>query len=230
MPRSGCRTWRGPPLFYGVVLGVEYLAGHGPRGRQAAGVTPSQGLWDSDAQPTLFCSYVVADAAAAVERVRAAGPGRGRCRGRTGPPRTAWTPDGARFAVYQPSAAPSGPAGSRPAAPGGRDGDLICLTLEVPDPDRTLAFYGAVLGWRSRPGRSPGGWQVEDTTPMIGVSGGHAEATAVPVWRVAGVAAAVARVRVAGGTSTEPHAEPYGLIAECTDDQGTRFSLAQFPG
>jgi predicted enzyme related to lactoylglutathione lyase len=40
----------------------------------------------------------------------------------------------------------------------------------------------------------------------------------------------VAQVRAAGGTSTEPHREPYGLMAECTDDQGTRFSLGQFPG
>jgi predicted enzyme related to lactoylglutathione lyase len=65
---------------------------------------------------------------------------------------------------------------------------------------------------------------------MIGVSGGHAEATGVPVWRVSDVPGAVAQVRAAGGTSTEPHREPYGLIAECTDDQGTRFSLTQFPG
>ena len=104
------------------------------------------------------------------------------------------------------------------------------MTLEVADPARTLAFYGAVLGWRSRPGRTPGGWQVEGTTPMIGVSGGHAEAAAVPVWLVADVAAAVGRVREAGGTSTEPHREPYGLIAECTDYQGIRFSVTQFPG
>jgi uncharacterized protein len=52
----------------------------------------------------------------------------------------------------------------------------------------------------------------------------------VAVWRVTDVAAAVARVREAGGTSTEPHREPYGLIAECTDYQGTRFSLTQYPG
>jgi predicted enzyme related to lactoylglutathione lyase len=62
---------------------------------------------------------------------------------------------------------------------------------------------------------------------MIGVSGGHAEAAGVPVWQVGDVAAAVSRVRGAGGTSTEPHQEPYGLIAECTDDQGARFSLTQ---
>jgi len=87
-----------------------------------------------------------------------------------------------------------------------------------------------VLGWRSRPGRAPGGWQVEGTTPMIGVSGGHQRATAVPVWHASDVAAAVARARAAGGTATEPHQEPYGRIAECQDDQGTRFSICEFPG
>jgi predicted enzyme related to lactoylglutathione lyase len=37
-------------------------------------------------------------------------------------------------------------------------------------------------------------------------------------------------VRAAGGTCTEPYREPYGLMAECTDDQGTRFYLGQLPG
>jgi predicted enzyme related to lactoylglutathione lyase len=100
----------------------------------------------------------------------------------------------------------------------------------VADPARTLEFYGAVLGWRWRPGRSPGGWQVEGTTPMIGVSGGHQSPAAVPVWQVTGVAAAVTRVRAAGGTATEPLREPYGLMADCTDDQDIRFFLGQFPG
>jgi len=104
------------------------------------------------------------------------------------------------------------------------------VTLEVPDAARTLEFYGSVLGWRARPGRAPGGWQVEGTTPMIGISGGHPGPAAIPVWQVADVAAAVARVRAGGGTATEPHREPYGLIAECADDRGIRFSLCQFPG
>src|SRR5262249_58418010 len=119
--------------------------------------------------------------------------------------------DGVRFAVHQPPAA--SPAGGVPSASTGlarRDGDLIYVTLEVAHPARTLAFYGAVLGWRSRPGRTPGGWQVEDTTPIIGVSGGHAEATWVPVWQVTGVTAAVGRGRAAGATAPEPHPEPYG--------------------
>ena len=215
--------------FYTAVLSVEYLPGHGG-GRQAPGLTPPQALWHSDGRPALFCSYVVDDAAAAVGQVRAAG-------GQAGEPvpqpyglsADCVDTDGLRFAVYQPSAAQAGVAGSRPAA-AGQDGDLIYVTLEVPDADRTLTFYSAALSWRSRPGRSPGGWQVEGTTPMIGVSGGHAEAAMVPVWRAADVAAAVARVRTEGGASTEPHQEPYGLIAEGSDNQGFRFSITQFPG
>jgi predicted enzyme related to lactoylglutathione lyase len=214
--------------FYGAALSLEYEPAHQARGRQAPGLTPPQGIWESPGHPTLFCSYVVDDTAAAVTRVRAAGGQASEPeRQRYGLSADCTDPDGVRFALYQPSA---GPAGAGRAGAPGRDGDLIYVTLEVADPARTLAFYAAVLGWRSHPGRTPGGWQVEDTTPMIGVIGGHAEATAVPVWRIGDVAAAVARVRAAGGTSTEPHREPYGLIAECTDDQGIRFSLTQYPG
>jgi len=216
--------------FYGAVLGLEYLPAHGQRGRQAPGAVPPQGLWEVPDGPALFCSYMVDDAAAAVARVRAAG-------GQAEEPVTrpygqtadCVDADGVRFALHQPLDGPPGPA-QPPVGGPGRDGDLAYLTLEVADPARTLDFYGAVLGWRWRPGRSPGGWQVEGTTPMIGVSGGHAAPAAVPVWQVTDLAAAVARVRAAGGTSTEPHREPYGVMADCTDGQGFRFTLGQFPG
>jgi predicted enzyme related to lactoylglutathione lyase len=214
--------------FYASVLGLAYVPAQDARGRQATGVTPPQGLWEGHAHSALFCSFVVDDAAAAVARVRAAG-------GEADEPvqqpyglsADCVDVDGVRFAVHQPPAVPPGAAQPTVA---GHDGDLIYVTLEVPDSARTLAFYSAVLGWRYQRGRVPDGWQIEDTTPMIGVSGGHAAAAEVPVWRVADVAAAVGRVRAAGGTSTDPHQEPYGAIAECTDDQGTRFSLTQFPG
>jgi predicted enzyme related to lactoylglutathione lyase len=232
--------------FYGAVLGLDYRPGHGQRGMQAPGVVPPQGLWEQPGQPALFCSYVVDDAGAAVARVRAAG-------GRAEEPVTrpygltadCADPDGMRFALHQPrpgaprpaqagtaqaGAAQAGGAQPQDAAAAGRDGDLAYLTLEAPDAARTLAFYGSVLGWRSRPGRTPGGWQVEDTRPLIGVAGGRPAPAAVPMWRVSDLAAAVARVRAAGGTATEPHREPYGLMAECTDDQGTRFYLGQLPG
>ena len=214
--------------FYGAVLGLEFLPAHDQRGRQAPGAVPPLGLWEDPAGPTLFCSYVVDDAAAAVARVRAAG---GRAEEPVPRPygltADCADTDGVRFALHQPS--PGAPGTAQPPA-GTAGGDLAYLTLEVADPARALEFYGAVLGWRGHPGRSPGGWQVESTTPMIGVSGGHAAPAAVPVWQVTDVAAAVARVRAAGGTSADPHREPYGLLAECTDDQGTRFVLGRFPG
>ena len=215
--------------FYGAVLGLEYVAAHGQRGRQAPDAAPPQGLWEAPGGPALFCSYVVDDAAAAVARVRAAGGQAGAPVARPyGVTADCVDADGARFAVHQPLG--GAPGSARPRAGGsGRDGDLAYLTLEVPDPARTLDFYGAVLGWRWQPGRSPGGWQVEGTTPMIGVSGGHAAPAAVPVWQVTDLAAAVARVRAAGGTATEPHREPYGAMAECTDDLAFRFALGQFP-
>jgi predicted enzyme related to lactoylglutathione lyase len=216
--------------FYGAVFGLEYVSEHGQRGRQAPGLVPPQGLWEVPDGPAVFCSYVVDDAAAGVARVRAAG---GQAEEPVARPygltAECVDTDGVRFALHQPLAGQRGPAQS-PAGGPGHDGDLVYLTLEVPDPARTLEFYGAVLGWRWRPGRSPGGWQVEDTRPMIGVSGGHAAPAAWPVWQVADLAAAVARVRAAGGTSSEPHQEPYGLMADCTDYQGTRFTLGQFPG
>ncbi len=64
---------------------------------------------------------------------------------------------------------------------------------------------------------------------MAGAAGGSATPVTVPMWTVADIDAAVARVRQAGGTVlAEPSRQPYGLMAECTDDQGSRFYLGQF--
>jgi predicted enzyme related to lactoylglutathione lyase len=49
-------------------------------------------------------------------------------------------------------------------------------------------------------------------------------------YRVDDIAAAVERVRAAGGHADEPEPEPYGLIAECADDQGATFRLWQPDG
>jgi uncharacterized protein len=216
--------------FYAAVFGWEYEPSHDPRARQVPGATPPQGLWGGQPRTTLFCSFVVDDAAAAAARVRAAG-------GQAGDP--AQRPygvvaectdnQGTRFAVHQyPAAGHPGAVAAGPAA-APRDGDLAYITFEVADSRLARDFYGAVLGWRFAPGSIADGWQVEGTTPMAGLSGGHAEATTVPMWRVADLRATVGRVRAAGGTAAEPRQEPYGLTADCTDDQGTRFYLGQFP-
>ena len=212
--------------FYAAVFGWEYEPSHNPRARQVPGAAPPQGLWGGQPRTTLFCSYVVDDATAAVARVRAAG-------GQAGDPierpyglvAECTDDQGTRFAVHQ---YPAGTAAAGPAA-APRDGDLAYITFEVVDSGRARDFYGAVLGWRFAPGRIADGWQVEGATPMAGLSGGHTEATTVPMWRVADLRAAVGRVRAAGGTAAEPQQEPYGLTADCADDQGARFYLGQFP-
>ena len=224
--------------FYAAVFGWAYEPSHNPRARQVPGATPPQGLWGGQPRSTLFCSYVVDDVVAAVARVRAAG-------GQAGDPierpygvvAECTDNQGTRFAVHQyaagsqPGAGAAGTDGAGAAGPAAaaRDGDLAYVTFEVADSRLARDFYGAVLGWRFAPGRIADGWQVEGTAPMAGLSGGHAEATTVPMWRVADLRAAVGRVRAAGGTAAEPRQEPYGLTADCADDQGTRFYLGQFP-
>jgi len=177
------------------------------------------------ARTTLFVCLVVDDVDAAVERVRAAG-------GHADQPtdesygRIANCVDdqGMPFALYTDSVGSSRP---RDAATGSRPGDLAYVVFEVRDADRARTFFEHVVGWRYTPGRSEDGWNVEDIVPMSGISGGHANARVVPMYRVDNIEAAVARARAAGGTSTDPHRELYGITAECADEQGTRFYLGQ---
>ena len=136
-------------------------------------------------------------------------------------PQTAASGAGTEGAGTEPAAA----AGTGQAAPG--HGDVSYITHEVADSQRARDFYGAVLGWRFSHGSIADGWQVSGTTPMAGLSGGHERAEVVLVYQVDDVHAAVRRVRENGGRAAEPVQYPYGLIAECTDNQGVRFSLVQ---
>ena len=205
--------------FFGAVLGWRYAPGGGPQGRQVQGVAPSHGLWGGQDHSTLFLCFAVDDVEDAARRVRAAG-------GRAEEPRSepyglvadCLDDQGLPFALVSAS------GGSRDAE---RPADLAYITMGVPDAARARAFYGSVLGWRFTPGRTPGGWNVEDVQPMVGMSGGQDPPTVVPMYRVDDVVAAVQRVRDAGGTATDPEQQPYGVTAVCSDDQGTRFYLGQ---
>ena len=91
------------------------------------------------------------------------------------------------------------------------------------------SFFSRVLYWTFEPGHVDDGWQVQGTHPMAGVAGGSSSPVTVPMWTVADIDVAVSRVREAGGTVIQdPAQQPYGLMAECTDDQGGRFYLGQF--
>jgi predicted enzyme related to lactoylglutathione lyase len=204
--------------FYAAVLGWRYRAGHATGGRDVEGQSLPLGI--GAGEPGWHVSWVVDDVAAAVARVRAAG---GTA---TDPATRAYglaadcaDDQGTVFALHQ--------AGTHERTPanGTRAGDLAYLTLHTPDSARFRAFYGAVLGLGFEPGRVTDGWAVPGVAPMTGVAGGQPTGTAVPMWKVDDVAAAVARVRAAGGTATDPERQPYGTTADCADPQGVRFYL-----
>jgi uncharacterized glyoxalase superfamily protein PhnB len=117
-----------------------------------------------------------------------------------------------------------------PRHPSPRDGDIGYVSLWVPDVERAATFYAAALGWTYAPGSGPQGRQVEGQTLHHGLWGGEAHHTLFLCFAVADVRAAIGRVRDAGGTASELAQEPYGLLSECVDDQGTRFALFEPPG
>jgi predicted enzyme related to lactoylglutathione lyase len=212
--------------FYASVLGWTYETDHQGQGRQVLGATPRQGLFGGQDRSTLFAAYVVEDVRAAIDRVRAAGGSAEE------PSQEPWglsamctDNQGARLTVYQP--ADPDAEGEEPPLHGLQAGDIAYVTMQVPDSSKARDFYGAVLGWEFSPGRVDDGWQVTNTRPMTGLSGGHDELTLVPMWRVDDIDDAVTRVRAASGRASDPERQPYGITADCEDDQGTKFYLGQ---
>jgi predicted enzyme related to lactoylglutathione lyase len=204
--------------FYGAVLGWEVAPGSVPEGRQVTNTTVQTGIWGGREEQTVRCCWQVDDLEAALGRVHAAG-------GSAEPPsdqtygRLAACVDdqGLGFDLYEPA---PGELPARTPLNGSRQGDLSYLTLESPDRERALRFYGAVLGWRVGTDGDPA-----DVHPMLGLPAEGASARVLPMWKVDDVAAAVERVRAGGGTATDPERKPYGTTADCTDDQGMPFYL-----
>ncbi|MFZ0835188.1 MAG: VOC family protein, partial [Mycobacterium sp.] len=207
--------------FYGRVLGWTY----DPSTHQVTNTEQPVGIFSVDARPTMFCCYAVDDVQTAARAIVDAGGQAGDTREFDfGTLLDAADPAGAAFAVYRPA-----DGTPRPQLNGASPGELSYVTYEVSDSTAFREFYGQVLGWTFEPGRIDDGWQVAGTHPMAGVAGDSALPTTVPMWTVADIDDAVARVRQAGGTVLqEPSRQPYGVMAECRDDQGTRFYLGQF--
>jgi uncharacterized glyoxalase superfamily protein PhnB len=106
-------------------------------------------------------------------------------------------------------------------------GDVANVTMTAPDGQRAKEFYEAVLRVTFSPAH-PGSWRTEETSPPLGIrSSRNAESDVQLSYRVDDMGDAVRRVRSAGGSADEPVRQPYGLIAECVDDQGVTFRLWQ---
>ncbi len=207
--------------FYGHVLGWTY----DPGTHQVTNTTQHIGIFSVAGLRTLFCCYAVADLQGARQAILNGG-------GSVDEPQQfdfgtvlgATDSQGGAFAVFVPV-----PGEPRPALNGAGPGELSYLTYEVTDSTAFKAFYSRVLFWTFEPGRIDDGWGVQQTHPMAGVAGGNAQRATVPMWTVDDIDAAVARVREAGGTVIEePSQQPYGMSAQCSDDQGTRFYLGEF--
>jgi predicted enzyme related to lactoylglutathione lyase len=126
-------------------------------------------------------------------------------------------PFGHRWMLLRPPAGTAGP----------RQGDVANVTMTARDPDRAKEFYEAVLQVPFASGH-PGAWRTDQTRPPLSILPSRGAEPEVQLsYRVDDMAAAVERVRAAGGRADEPRRMPYGLIAECIDDQGATFRLWQ---
>jgi uncharacterized glyoxalase superfamily protein PhnB len=111
-----------------------------------------------------------------------------------------------------------------------RQGDVANVTMTAPDARRAKDFYEAVLRVPFSPSHA-GAWRADQVTPALGIWPSQGTEPEVQLsYRVDDIAAAVERVRAAGGQADEPVGRPFGLLAECTDDQGTTFRLWQPAG
>lgn len=207
--------------FYGHVLGWTYdpATGQVTNTRQPIGISGVAGAG------TLFCCYAVTDLDGARRAIVSGGGESGQTREFDfGTVLEATDPTGAPFAVFLPAGETP-----RPELNGSGPGELSYITYEVPDSTTFKQFYSRVLFWTFEPGRIDDGWGVQGSRPMSGMAGGAEQTTTVPMWTVADIDAAVSRVIKAGGTVLQqPSRQDYGVMAECTDDQGCRFYLGQF--
>jgi uncharacterized glyoxalase superfamily protein PhnB len=106
-----------------------------------------------------------------------------------------------------------------------RQGDVANVTMTARDTNRAKEFYEAVLQVPFSEGH-PGAWRTEATTPALAILPARDAEPAVGLsYRVDDIAAAVERVRAAGGRADEPVRRPFGMLAECADDQGMTFHL-----
>ena len=138
-------------------------------------------------------------------------------------------PQGAGFAVFQPSNAPAPRSGSLV------DGEFSWFELATTDADAALAFYTHLFGWARTEAMAMGPGQVYQMFGSDGPSVGAIYPADLggeePHWllyvRVADLTPALDAVRRGGGrVLMEPQEIPGGdVIARCVDPHGAAFAL-----
>ena len=109
--------------------------------------------------------------------------------------------------------------------------DLTYFMIRVPDAEQGAGFFGELLGWRFDYDAAIDYFHVDDHAQPVamGIAGGRRAPTSRCYFRVADVEAARARVRELGGAAGETFAMGPLSAADCTDDQGHAFGIAELP-
>ncbi|HEY5335021.1 MAG TPA: VOC family protein [Mycobacteriales bacterium] len=244
-PRNGLRpgdvsyvTLQVPDLaaaqaFYSTVLGWTYGPGHVPYGAQVLGTTPMIGLWGDPAVTATrvgaVLGYRVDDIRSAVAAVTAGGGSAGEVTTEPyGLAAQCVDSQGLGFYLHQMDDHPVVPDGARL-----HEGDVSYVTLGVTDGGRDRAFYAAVLGWAYEDGNPvgllprTGMWSPADHKVAARQDEWTQTAGAVLCYQVEDIAAAVDRLRAAGGRCDDPQQRPYGLEIHGYDNQGIELYLHQ---
>ena len=131
-------------------------------------------------------------------------------------------PFGHRWMLLRPPAAQA-----LAQAAGPREGDVGNILMLAPDTERAREFYEAVLAVSFSQGH-PGAWRTDQISPPMGILPSRGRQPELQLsYRVDDITAAIGRVRAAGGQAGEPDPKPYGLLADCVDNQGATFRLWQ---
>ncbi|HEY1705798.1 MAG TPA: VOC family protein [Trebonia sp.] len=218
--------------FYGAVLGWRFGVSDEPGAerersrRQVQDQALHIGIWDGAVadgvgNPGVFVVRRVADVAAAVRRVRElGGTANDPYQDEHGVMSNCLDDQGNGFTLVEiPPGEPRSPVN------GEGPGDVAYLTISLPDEVRASRFYGGLFGWEFPQGSVAHGLNVGGPHPMTGIYGGAGRQPVELQFRVADVAAAVRRVRELGGTATDPDQRPYGVAADCVDNQGLVFGI-----
>lgn len=100
--------------------------------------------------------------------------------------------------------------------------ELGYFTLKVADVPRAKNFYGALFGWTFTPNG-----HIDNTKFHMGLAPGGPAEVPFAYFKVADLEATVAQLIGLGGTVRGRAVNPSGPNAECSDDQGTVFTLWQ---
>jgi predicted enzyme related to lactoylglutathione lyase len=208
--------------FYKTVLGWRAEPGDDPQAYyHIEGSSPAGGIGGGAKTPHISTYFLVDDAKATVAAIRElGGQAPDPTQSASGWSATCTDDQGGEFSIWQPdrSYATDGP-------PRCDIGDLFYSVLPVADDERAKRFYGALFGWELTTGSHPHGWNIANVEPPAGLFGAGTSGQTNVYFRVADIEAAAAAVRAAGGTSGPVEPNSAGRHADCTDDQGVKFSL-----